>query len=246
MMNETAEPAALPTPTANRRLIAPLWHTGVLLTVLLVITTYGAYVQSITRGGTQLVEHRGSALPLYLMLIAFQWGLLRFVTAGGLRKTGTRLRDLIGERWTGWKDVLRDVVIALAVWAVWTAAETLVEQRLGSDSARGISTLLPRDPLEVAVWVALSLTAGFCEESIFRGYLQRQFEALTGSALVAVLAQAVVFGVSHGYQGLRNVIAITTFGALFGALAVWRRSLKPGMILHAWTDIFGGIFARRG
>ena len=32
---------------------------------------------------------------------------------------------------------------------------------------------------------------GFCEEAVFRGYLQRQFHALTGSASIAVLA--------HGY-----------------------------------------------
>jgi membrane protease YdiL (CAAX protease family) len=55
----------------------------------------------------------------------------------------------------------------------------------------------------------------------------------------------VIFGVSHGYQGLRNVITITIFGFLFGTLALWRKSLKPGMILHAWTDIFSGIFSRR-
>jgi membrane protease YdiL (CAAX protease family) len=54
----------------------------------------------------------------------------------------------------------------------------------------------------------------------------------------------VIFGVAHGYQGLRNVIAITIYGTVFGAVAVWRKSLKPGMILHAWTDIFGGIFAK--
>jgi len=41
-------------------------------------------------------------------------------------------------------------------------------------------------------------------------------------------------------------LAVAGDGALFGALAVWRRSLKPGMILHAWTDVFSGIFARRG
>jgi hypothetical protein len=248
-MNEDAVPSAPVSPpahAADRRLIAPLWHTGVLLAVLAALTAYGIYAQSIARSGTQLVQHRGSALPIYLMLIAFEWGLLRFVTAAGLRRTGTRLRDLIGERWASWKDVLRDVAIALAVWAVWTAAEALVGQMLGKDSAKDISSLLPRDPLEIVVWVALSLTAGFCEEAVFRGYLQKQIQALTGSSLVAVLAQAVIFGVSHGYQGLRNVIAITAFGALFGALAVWRRSLRPGMILHAWTDVFSGIFARRG
>jgi uncharacterized protein len=138
------------------------------------------------------------------------------------------------------------VVIALAVWAAWTGAEALLAPVLGRDTAKGIDSLLPRDPLEVVVWIALSISAGFCEEAIFRGYLQKQFQAVTGSAVFALLLQAVVFGISHGYQGLRNVITITVFGAVFGALALWRKSLKPGMILHTWTDIFSGILARRG
>ncbi len=238
-----AEPRDRP---SERRLIAPLWHTAVLVAFLLALAGYGVYLQNAASSKTHLVEHRGSALPLYLSLIAAQWAMLRFVTAVGLKRTGTRLRDLLGERWTSWRDIVRDAAIALAVWAAWTAASTAAERVMGSDSAAGISSLLPRDPLEVAVWIALSMTAGFCEEAIFRGYLQKQFEALTGSATLAILLQALVFGISHGYQGIRNVVAITVYGALFGVLAWWRRSLKPGMILHAWTDIVGGIFARAG
>ena len=246
-MNPTLEESAavVAPPSAGRRLIAPLWHTAVLIAVLLGLAAYGAYAQRHAPAGPQLVERRGSAAPMYLSILVAEWALLRFVVAGGLKRTGTRFRDLLGERWSSWKDVARDVVIALVAWGVWGLVEWAVSQRLGADTAKDIGSLLPRGPLEVTVWIGLSLTAGFCEESIFRGYLQTQFRALTGSVPAAVMLQAVIFGVSHGYQGLRNVIAITVYGALIGALAVWRRSLKPGMILHAWTDIFSGVFARR-
>ena len=240
-MNTIAESA----PVSERKLLAPLWHTGLLIAVLLGLAAYGASMQQHAPAGDQLVERRGSALPLYLSLIGAQWLLLRLVTATGLRRSGTRLRDLLGERWGSWKAVARDVVIALVVWAAWGILEVASNKMLGTDSAKDISALLPRGPVEIAVWILLSMTAGFCEETIFRGYLQKQFQAITGSAWLAVLIQGVIFGVSHGYQGLRNVITITIFGFLFGALALWRRSLKPGMILHAWTDIFSGIFARR-
>jgi CAAX protease family protein len=240
-MNAISETA----PAAERRLIAPIWHTILLIAILFGIAAYGAFMQQHAPAGPQLVERRGSMLPLYLSLIASEWALLRLVTAGGLKRTGTRLRDLLGERWGSWKDVARDVAIGLVVWAAWGLLEIAAARFLGTDSAKDISALLPRGPLEIAVWVLLSMTAGFCEETIFRGYLQQQFLALTGSAPLAVLIQGVIFGVSHGYQGLRNVITITIFGFLFGALALWRKSLKPGMILHAWTDIFSGIFSRR-
>jgi membrane protease YdiL (CAAX protease family) len=241
-MNEAVSTQELP---AGRRLIAPIWHTVILILILLGMAAYGVFLQKQAAPGPELVAHRGSTLPLSLSLIAAEWGLLRFVVAGGLRRTGTRFRDLLGERWTGPKDVLRDIAIAVAFWAVWTFGESVVVSHLGHDAAKGIDSLLPRGPAEIAAWIGLSISAGFCEEAIFRGYLQKQFQAITGSAAVAILIQAVVFGISHGYQGLRNVILITILGALYGALAFWRKSLKPGMILHAWTDVFSGIFAPR-
>ena len=101
----------------------------------------------------------------------------------------------------------------------------------------------------MAVWIFLCSTAGFCEEFIFRGYFQRQFLALTGRVELAVVLQAIVFGMAHTYQGMKGVITITIYGAMFGILAVVRKSLRPGMMQHASQDIFsgivGGILARR-
>lgn len=225
---------------SERRHLAPLWHTAILVGILLALAAYGASIQH--RAGS--LERQGSAVPMYLVLIVSQWALLRFVTAG-MRRSGVRVRDLLGERWSGPREIARDVALALLVWGAWSGAEALVHGVLGPDTAKDIGALLPRSPVEIALWVLLSLTAGFCEEVIFRGYLQKQVEAITRSAAAGLLIQALIFGVSHGYQGLRNVILITIFGALFGALALWRRSLKPGILLHAWTDVFGGIFAPR-
>ena len=87
----------------------------------------------------------------------------------------------------------------------------------------------------------VALSAGFCEELVFRGYFQRQFHALTGSAAAAVGLQALVFGVGHFYEGAWAVAQITAYGLLFGLLAAWRKSLRPGMLAHAWSDIFAVI-----
>jgi len=43
---------------------------------------------------------------------------------------------------------------------------------------------------------------------------------------------------------VRNMMLITVLGGIYGLMAHWRRSLKPGMIAHAWTDIFSGLLAR--
>jgi hypothetical protein len=33
---------------------------------------------------------------------------------------------------------------------------------------------------------------------------------------------------------------IFVYGAMFGFLALWRKSLRPGMMVHAWHDAFSG------
>ena len=81
-----------------------------------------------------------------------------------------------------------------------------------------------------------------CHSFRFLGYFQRQFEVLTRSKWIALFLQAALFGISHGYQGVEACVKIAIFGALYGLLALWRGSLRPGMIAHAGSDIVSGIF----
>lgn len=46
---------------------------------------------------------------------------------------------------------------------------------------------------------------------------------------------------AHGYQGVQACLAIAIYGVPFTLLALWRKSLRPGMIAHAWTDMAGGL-----
>jgi membrane protease YdiL (CAAX protease family) len=57
-----------------------------------------------------------------------------------------------------------------------------------------------------------------------------------------VCLQALLFGVSHGYQGVDACARIALFGLLFGLIAIWRRNLRAGVVAHAWTDIAAGLF----
>jgi len=88
------------------------------------------------------------------------------------------------------------------------------------------------------------MTAGFCEEIIFRGYLQRQFAAVAHTMLGGVALSAIVFGASHGYEGSPRMLLLALYGLMFGLLAWWRKSLRPGMIAHAWHDALSGAVLR--
>jgi hypothetical protein len=173
------------------------------------------------------------------MAMALDWALFLY-TWVFVRKGGTRLRDLVGGSWSP-KSIALDVAIALPFWIVWEWTARVMHGLLGPSTARTVDILLPRTSLEMAVWIAVSVTAGFCEEAVFRGYLQRQFHALTGNAAIAVLAQAALFGIAHGYQGIKNALVITVLGLLYGLLALGRGNLRPGMIAHAWSDLYAGL-----
>jgi membrane protease YdiL (CAAX protease family) len=158
----------------------------------------------------------------------------------GVRGHGGNLWDLAGGRWKSWRDVLTDLAILLPFWAVWEGAAYGVHLLLGSGSAKSVDSLLPKSMVEVLVWIATCITAGICEEMAFRGYLQRQFHALTGNIAWAVVLQALVFGIAHGYQGWRNVVVISVLGVLYGALAAWRKNLRVNIVSHAGSDIWEG------
>jgi len=168
----------------------------------------------------------------------------------GIRKR-IRLRDLIGGRWASVEDFFLDVVFAGSFWGcamfVLGVAALLmhVDQASRFESMRKqVGFLRPDSTLELAVWYCVSATAGFCEEIIFRGYLQQQFAAFANSTLVGVLLSAIVFGASHGYEGITSMILLAIFGLLFGLLAWWRKSLRAGMMAHAWHDALVGTLLR--
>jgi membrane protease YdiL (CAAX protease family) len=224
------------------KLIAPRWHTVLFVALFLALTLGGAFFQREARSEPGRMLQHPNVVPLYLSLIAMEWGLFFYVWKGGLRRSGTKLRDLIGGRWQSLRDVAIDATLALGIWTVWMMTEKGWEHWFGPEHAASIQTFLPRRGVEILLWVAVSVSAGICEEVVFRGYFQRQFEAFTGSKWLALCLQAVLFGISHGYQGVQACVKIAIFGALFGLLALWRGSLRPGIIAHAGSDILSGIF----
>lgn len=237
----------MPAATEGQKLLAPIWHT-LLIVVLLVGNSFFSAIMSskaIAQGPGFITEK--ARIIQYAFTIVLELFLL-FVVWIGLRLKQTKIRELIGGRWTTPEAFLLDVAIAAGFWVVafavlggmsWAVGLTKASQ---VESSRKLAeALAPHSFAGLALFILLSTIAGFVEEIIFRGYLQRQLGALTGNIYVGLLASAAVFGASHGYEGTRRMIVIFVFGAMFGFLALWRKSLRPGMMAHAWHDAFSGV-----
>ncbi len=94
------------------------------------------------------------------------------------------------------------------------------------------------------MWIALSITAGVCEEVIYRNYLQRQMMALTRSIPAGIVLSAVAFGAAHAYQGLQRASVIAASALLFGLLAQKRGTVRPGMIAHSLQDAIAPLLVK--
>jgi membrane protease YdiL (CAAX protease family) len=160
----------------------------------------------------------------------------------GLSRRGIRLSDLIGGK-LGAPGLLRDLGWGIAfMLIVGVSIHAGLGYLLKPTAPKAADQMMPETPSEVILWILLSLTSGFCQEVIFRGYLQRQFSALTRSFLGGIGLQAIAFGLFHTYLGWKLMLIITAYGACFGVLAHGRSSLRPGMLVHALGNIADGLW----
>jgi hypothetical protein len=217
---------------ADSAIAAPL-HTVALLVLLAGYAIWGKIRADQLRAANN-PEH----LKLYLMIGLSEWILFGFTL------WGSSARVLLGPRWKSLRQVLLDIGIAAGFWISSAIVLAILGRILGvTPFAREAEFLLPRGPAELAAWVAISVSAGICEEAIFRGYLQRQFISWTRRAPIGILLSAALFGAGHIYQGYRSAVLIAAYGSMFGILAYWRKTVRPGMMAHAWQDSLSGLVA---
>jgi membrane protease YdiL (CAAX protease family) len=226
---------AEPAPRQFTRIAAAL-HTIIVLAVEAAL----AYSAQLRTAQMHAVDHAGR-LRMYERTILVEWLVLALVIAG-VRLHGSPLTTVFGERWRSLRQVFTDVGIGLVFLIVSIIVlSVLGGHNKGPDASTAF--LFPHGSAEISMWILVSLTAGICEEGLYRGYLQRQFTAFTKSAAIGIALSAAAFGAAHAYQGWRHAIQIAALGAMLGALAYWRGTVRPGMISHAAQDILA-IFIR--
>jgi uncharacterized protein len=230
-------------PGKQSGLLAPWWHTA--LMVLLIIALSVAGVRQLHRLGNQPLH----LVANYSLSIAYEW-LLAALALWGIHMRKVPLRQLLGEQRPGARAWLADLGFALGYWVVALIVLALLGNALMKISGSQIDPqkigdvtqkLAPGTGIEMILFLVLSLSAGICEELVFRGYLQQQFARMGRRVWVGVALSALVFGCAHGYEGLAGILLITAYGAMFGVLALLRRGLRTGMIAHAWHDSVSGV-----
>jgi uncharacterized protein len=214
--------------------VAPWWHTGLLMAIIVGVSVLSSiHAPSL---GTHHLSHYGFTLAWEWILAVFAWW--------GIRLQNISVRQLVGEWRAGAKAWMADFGAALIFWLMaafaLAALSTLLYLLHLRRVEKTVVELAPRSVAEFALWVALSITAGIVEEFVFRGYLLQQFASIRRRLWIGVLASSLLFGAAHGYEGIGAMIAIAAYGGMFCMLAMQQRSLRAGMMAHAWHDFITG------
>jgi membrane protease YdiL (CAAX protease family) len=83
----------------------------------------------------------------------------------------------------------------------------------------------------------LSVSAGVCEELVYRGFLLTRLRELTGNTVLPLLATSVAFGLAHIYQSVPAALSSCVFGLILGVFTLGSRNLFPAILAHAAWDV---------
>ncbi len=99
--------------------------------------------------------------------------------------------------------------------------------------------LLPRTAAERRLFTVVGLTAGICEEWLYRGFFLAVVAAVAGGlpSWVLVVVAAVAFGLAHAYQGRAGIVLTGVLGGVMAALYLGTGSLLLPVLLHAAIDL---------
>ncbi len=110
------------------------------------------------------------------------------------------------------------------------------------DQLGSTGLVTPHKASELPAWLGMSVSAGFCEELLFRGFLIWILQPVAGW-WVAAIASLATFSAVHAYQGTAGMLRSATIGAALTAMLALTHSLWPAIVLHAALDWMGGLTA---
>ncbi|MGB2671798.1 MAG: CPBP family intramembrane glutamic endopeptidase [Candidatus Acidiferrum sp.] len=198
-------------------------------------------VMSIPRMGTK------ERLSLYVSTIAFQWVAV-LLTAWRAWARGLTLEDL-GLVIHGRERIFFAAIVGAATLS---GLQWLNLRRMGRSSGKARSfmhalaeRILPQTRAELIPYFALAVTAGLCEEFLYRGFAMA---ALTRAGLPVwsvVVLSSVLFGMAHLYQGRGGLVSTLVIGAVFGTARSAYDGMVPVILWHTAVDAVAGVAGPR-
>jgi len=137
---------------------------------------------------------------------------------------------------------------SLALAAVVGALHWLNLRRVGKSPGKApelmrslARRILPINSVELLPYCALAVTAGACEEFLYRGFAMAALSRVGFPGWSVVILTAVLFGLAHAYQGRGGMLGTFVMGILFGVVRLAYDTLVLVMMMHIVVDLVAGI-----
>jgi uncharacterized protein len=220
------------------------WDFWLIFLLLGVVIPWRGYTRLKKLLAQQQVDPK-EKMTLYAATIVFQWVLLGIVVWRAIVR-GLTIDDLglSSKSWVG-------ITAAGLFGAILVGGlQWLNLRRIGRMEGEApellrklASRLLPVSLLEYLPYAVLAITAGVCEEFVYRGFAIAAFSKAGLPVWIAVIASSILFGLAHAYQGRSGIVSTGIFGVLLAIGRLGLDSLVPVMMWHAGLDLAAGIAA---
>jgi CAAX protease family protein len=186
-------------------------------------------------------------LVLYASTIMFQWLAVAVVgwRAWAHKYTAAQLGLVI----SNWQKI---VIAAMVGAAAIATLQWLNLRRVGNIpvAARGplqaiAERILPQSSVELLPYFALAITAGLCEEFLYRGFTMAVLTQAGLQVWLVVLLSSILFGLAHSYQGRGGILMTLVVGLVLGVSRLAYDSLVPAIFWHSAVDVVAGIAGPR-
>jgi uncharacterized protein len=134
--------------------------------------------------------------------------------------------------------------VAMQIREVLASEAARASVRAQLEQSPGVRVIIPTSAAEMRGFAAVGVTAGICEELLYRGFILWYLGGLLPQGW-AIGATVAIFGIGHAYQGLRGVLLTAVVGGIALAVYLWTGSLIAPIVMHAAADLANGFMAYR-
>lgn len=227
--------------------MTPIWIDHIVFVLLAAVFPIWDYF-AMKKKAVQIRAGRTELrMKLYHKVIGEEWIIAIALLIGwfALGRSGAEIGLTLrggGLAWAGYA-----LAVAVCVGLVWQMRSVVRNpeslEKFRQQLAK-LSFILPHTSKESRTFDAVSVTAGICEEIVFRGYLIAYLMAWLGSPFWAAgVVSSLVFGFAHVYQGPAGIPRTAAVGGMLALLYGLTGALWAPMVVHAVMDITSGRIA---
>jgi membrane protease YdiL (CAAX protease family) len=177
-----------------------------------------------------LLHRAGRGLTTHLLTrtLLVDWLIVVILSIIAFSIQGRKLSEF-GIRALGWRDALFALGGLVVAFALIAVLRPTMPPQLDFHQLNAIP---------VGLRIVAFVTAGICEEFVFRGFAIEELTFLTSRRWLAALLPLIVFTLLHAplYGYSRALLVPGVLGAVLTALYLWRHNLPSCMLMHGASD----------